>query len=144
MIKTLSVIIPAYNEEATIGNILTKIMEVDLTGGVQKELVVVNDCSKDETEAIVLKYKKDYPISSLPNDYRCPGCNLTEEEIKSRGGWEHQIAKKVRTVWRADHCHKTGKFREYICDYCNNSLGRALDSIETLQRLIKYLEKHNS
>ena len=61
MIKTLSVIIPAYNEEATIGNILTKIMEVDLTGGVQKELVVVNDCSKDETEAIVLKYKKDYP-----------------------------------------------------------------------------------
>tara|TARA_B110000444_G_C18849112_1_gene604169 strand:- start:5507 stop:6229 length:723 start_codon:yes stop_codon:yes gene_type:complete len=61
MVKTLSVIIPAYNEEATIGNILTKIMEVDLTGGVQKELVVVNDCSKDETEAIVLKYKKDYP-----------------------------------------------------------------------------------
>ena len=61
MVKTLSVIIPAYNEEATIGNILTKIMEVDLTGGVQKELVVVNDCSKDETEAIVLQYKKDYP-----------------------------------------------------------------------------------
>ena len=65
MIKTLSVIIPAYNEEATIGNILTKIMEVDLTGGVQKELVVVNDCSKDETEAIVLKYKKDYPMVPL-------------------------------------------------------------------------------
>ena len=61
MIKTLSVIIPAYNEEATIANILTKIMEVDLTGGVQKELVVINDCSKDETEAIVLQYKKDYP-----------------------------------------------------------------------------------
>ena len=61
MIKTLSVIIPVYNEEATIANILTKVMEVDLTGGVQKELVVVNDCSKDETEAIVLQYKNDYP-----------------------------------------------------------------------------------
>lgn len=65
MTKTLSVIIPAYNEEATIANILTKIMEVDLIGGIQKELVVVNDCSKDRTEAIVIQYQKDHPKVSL-------------------------------------------------------------------------------
>jgi len=65
MTKTLSVIIPAYNEEATIANILTKIMEVELIGGIQKELVVVNDCSKDRTEAIVIQYQKDHPKVSL-------------------------------------------------------------------------------
>ncbi len=61
MSKTLSVIIPAYNEEATIANILDRIMEVDLIGGITKELVVVNDSSKDKTEEIVLQYQKDHP-----------------------------------------------------------------------------------
>ena len=61
MSKTLSVIIPAYNEEATIANILDRIMEVELIGGISKELVVVNDCSKDRTEEIVLQYQKDHP-----------------------------------------------------------------------------------
>jgi len=61
MSNTLSVIIPAYNEEATIANILNRIMEVELIGGIRKELVVVNDSSKDRTEEIVLQYRKDHP-----------------------------------------------------------------------------------
>ena len=53
----LSVIIPAYNEENTIRSILERIKEVNLIGGVTKEIIIVNDCSKDDTEKIVLEYK---------------------------------------------------------------------------------------
>ena len=61
MNKVLSIIIPAYNEEATISHILDRVCEVNLMGNIQKELVIVNDCSKDRTEEIALKYQKDHP-----------------------------------------------------------------------------------
>ena len=57
----LSVIIPAYNEENTIQSILEKVREVNLIGGVTKEIIVVNDCSKDNTEKKVLAYKEEHP-----------------------------------------------------------------------------------
>ena len=59
--QVLSVIIPAYNEERTIYHILTKVHEVTLIQGVQKEMVVVNDCSKDNTEAEVMRYRANHP-----------------------------------------------------------------------------------
>ena len=45
----LSVVIPAYNEERTIANILNKVTEVQLNGNLKKEIIVVNDCSKVNT-----------------------------------------------------------------------------------------------
>ena len=53
----LSIIIPAYNEEKTIFSILSKISEVQLSGNVQKEIIVVNDCSKDRTVAAVEQFQ---------------------------------------------------------------------------------------
>lgn len=53
---TLSIIIPAYNEEKTIHHILNKIKEIELINGIQKEIVIVNDCSKDNTEQAILNY----------------------------------------------------------------------------------------
>lgn len=61
----LSVIIPAYNEQATIYNILQRVSSVNLTQDIEKELVVVNDCSKDDTEAELLRFQKDYPAISI-------------------------------------------------------------------------------
>lgn len=52
----LSIIVPAYNEEKTITNVLDKIKNVSLVGNFTKEIVVVNDCSKDNTENEVLHY----------------------------------------------------------------------------------------
>lgn len=63
--KTLSIIIPAYNEEKTIIPILQKIIEVDLLQGVRKELIIVNDCSNDKTEELVLGYKIRHPEISI-------------------------------------------------------------------------------
>jgi len=52
--KILSVVIPAYNEERFIGTLLEKIKAVDLAPlGLTMELIVVDDCSKDRTAAIV-------------------------------------------------------------------------------------------
>jgi len=55
MIKTLSIIIPAYNEEKTIRKLLDKVMLVDL-GSIKKEIIIVNDCSKDRTKEIIEDY----------------------------------------------------------------------------------------
>src|SRR5581483_5045001 len=55
-IKKLSIIIPAYNEEKTITVILDKINEVKLIGNIEKEVIVVNDCSKDRTEEVLQNY----------------------------------------------------------------------------------------
>lgn len=52
----LSVIVPAYNEEKTIYGILERIYAVSLIGQIEKEVVVVNDCSKDQTEARLLAF----------------------------------------------------------------------------------------
>jgi len=49
----LSIIIPAYNEERTISSILDKVSEVTLIGNLDKEIIIVNDCSKDQTVAAV-------------------------------------------------------------------------------------------
>lgn len=51
----LSIVIPAYNEEQTIHLILDKIKKVDLTG-IEKELIIVNDCSSDNTEESIHSY----------------------------------------------------------------------------------------
>ena len=38
-----------------------------------------------------------------------------------------------------DHCHTTGKVRGLLCSHCNLMLGHAKDSVEILQKAIKYL-----
>lgn len=55
-IKRLSIIIPAYNEEKTISLILDRINEVNLIRNIEKEVIIINDCSKDNTEQIVQDY----------------------------------------------------------------------------------------
>jgi glycosyltransferase involved in cell wall biosynthesis len=57
----LSVIVPAFNEQDTIYSILKKISAVELIDGIGKELVVVNDCSTDATEAELFRFRNDFP-----------------------------------------------------------------------------------
>ena len=60
-INTLSIIVPAYNEEKTIHLILNKIKEVALINNIKKEVVIVNDCSKDKTSEAITTYMKNNP-----------------------------------------------------------------------------------
>ena len=61
MSKKLSIIIPAYNEGATIHKILDKVKAVVLVGGLEKEVIIVNDCSKDDTEEAIQRYIQSNP-----------------------------------------------------------------------------------
>jgi len=61
----LSVIVPAYNEQATIANILDNIFDVILIHETEIQVVVVNDCSKDDTHKIIKNYIKNNPTKSI-------------------------------------------------------------------------------
>ena len=57
-IKYLSILMPAYNEEASIYSILKKIASIDLGMGFKPEIVIVNDGSTDGTESEVERFIK--------------------------------------------------------------------------------------
>ncbi|MDU0370373.1 glycosyltransferase family 2 protein [Hymenobacter endophyticus] len=59
--RKLSIIIPAYNEGATIHLILDQVKAVELIGGFTKEVIIVNDCSRDNTEEAIQRYMASNP-----------------------------------------------------------------------------------
>ncbi len=61
MIKTLSIVIPAYNEEKTIHLILDRVKAVQITNNIEKEVIIVNDCSKDDTKGAIKRYMAQNP-----------------------------------------------------------------------------------
>ena len=63
--KTLSIIIPAYNEENTIIEILDIVLSVDLIENISKEIIIVNDCSTDNTEGLILEYMQNNSNSKI-------------------------------------------------------------------------------
>jgi glycosyltransferase involved in cell wall biosynthesis len=65
MIKKLSILIPAYNEEATITLILNKVLEVELRDKVVKEIIIVNDCSKDKTVEKIEQFISEHPNEDI-------------------------------------------------------------------------------
>ncbi|MDR1602626.1 MAG: glycosyltransferase family 2 protein [Tannerella sp.] len=63
--KTLSIIIPAYNEEKTIIPLLQKVINVKLINDIQKEIVIVNDCSQDMTPSLINDYILSRPEANI-------------------------------------------------------------------------------
>ena len=63
--QILSVIIPAYNEEKTIFSILERVASVELIGNIGKEIIVVNDCSKDQTAEVVERFQSANPEQNI-------------------------------------------------------------------------------
>jgi glycosyltransferase involved in cell wall biosynthesis len=60
-IKKLSIVIPAYNEGRTIHLILDKVKKVVLLNGIEKEVIIVNDCSTDDTDQAITRYVAGNP-----------------------------------------------------------------------------------
>jgi len=79
--KTLSIIIPAYNEEKTIHFILDKVLAVELINNIQKEIILVNDASSDNTSEAINKYIAAHPEITF---------NFVEHEVnKGKGAALH-------------------------------------------------------
>ncbi|KIC90185.1 glycosyltransferase family 2 protein [Flavihumibacter sp. ZG627] len=69
--RKLSIVVPAYNEGPTIHLILDRIKAVELLNGVEKDVILVNDCSTDDTEQSILRYieaNKDLPLTYIKHE----------------------------------------------------------------------------
>ncbi len=91
MSLTLSIVIPAYNEGPTIHFILDKIKDVTLMNDIQKEVIIVNDCSTDHTESSILQYidaNPDLPISYYKHEVnQGKGAALHTGIAKAKGNY---------------------------------------------------------
>ncbi len=92
-----------------------------------------NDCKdcQRENAKIVRELRKLHPPPD-PETYVCPACGRDKSHFK---GWK-------KSPFVLDHCHITGKFRDYICQYCNNTVGYADENPDILRRQADYLERH--
>lgn len=64
--KTISIIIPVYNEENTIEKVLKGVLRADSLS-LTKEIIVIDDCSTDGTEKVLNRYKKNHKVKVLKN-----------------------------------------------------------------------------
>ena len=71
MNQKLSIVIPVYNEQDTIHLILSKIKDVELTDEMEKEVIIIDDCSKDNTIDSISNYQlnhSDFPIKLFEHE----------------------------------------------------------------------------
>ncbi len=57
----LTIVVPAYNEARTINRILDRVGQAELPCSLGKEIIVVNDCSKDDTQGVLEAYRDAHP-----------------------------------------------------------------------------------
>ncbi len=61
----LSIIIPVYNEERTITELLDQVIDAPVPTDIQKELVLVNDCSSDNSVSVIEKYMSEHADTQM-------------------------------------------------------------------------------
>ena len=59
--QTLTIVVPAYNEAATIHLLLDRVREVALPGEMRREVIVVDDASTDDTTDALDRYREAHP-----------------------------------------------------------------------------------
>jgi glycosyltransferase involved in cell wall biosynthesis len=67
MPHTLSIIIPCYNEESTIQELLRRVEKADI-GDVRKQIIIVDDGSTDGTRLLLAKYNPEYTVILQPGN----------------------------------------------------------------------------
>lgn len=108
MIKTLSIIVPCYNEERTIAELLSRALAADI-GRVGRDIVVVDDFSRDKSREIVQKI-----VDQNPNTVRL----LTQSENRGKGAavWRGiQVARgELVVIQDADLEYHPQDFRQML------------------------------
>lgn len=66
-------------------------------------------------------------------------CAICEQPETAVNGYSKTIKRLS-----VDHCHKTGKVRELLCNRCNVTIGATEDNIELLEKMKQYLIKHRN
>jgi hypothetical protein len=78
----------------------------------------------------------DYQKMLESQNHACAVCRQPEIQI-------HHATKKQLPL-SVDHCHKTGKVRQLLCNRCNTTLGKVDDDGDLLRALAEYVEKHSA
>ena len=61
--KTLSIVIPLYNEERTLAFLLEKVLNAPLN--IDREIILVNDGSTDSSKSIAMKFIREHPAARI-------------------------------------------------------------------------------
>jgi dolichol-phosphate mannosyltransferase len=61
----LSIIIPVYNEERLVCELLKKVIDLNLCNPLAKEIIIIDDGSSDETHATIKRFLKQEPHTDL-------------------------------------------------------------------------------
>lgn len=75
--KTLSIVVPVYNEERYLEAVIGKVIAQPLPGSLEKELILVNDGSQDNTWTI---------MQSLPDKFPSAKFQLINKEVNAGKG----------------------------------------------------------
>src|SRR4051812_46189381 len=65
VLTKVSIVIPVYNEEATIQHLVGLVVKAPLQKGIEREIIIVNDCSKDGTGAKLDELPRLFPTASF-------------------------------------------------------------------------------
>ena len=100
-----------------------------------------------------LKHQKDFTVHSELDKYArrklrniCRDCDVIKASLIRK--LKHEQGKPPKDCQlcgeekklQLDHCHKTNKFRGWLCNDCNSGLGKLGDDVPSLERGIKYLK----
>jgi glycosyltransferase involved in cell wall biosynthesis len=108
-LEKLSIIIPAYNEGATITLILKRVMDAQLPLGISKEVIIVDDCSNDDTIQQVQAF-------SAQNNF---AINLLQQTVNQGKG---AAIRKGFSMATGDYCVVQDADLEYDPDEYQNLL----------------------
>lgn len=85
-IRKLSIIIPAYNEANTIAQLLYGVVNAPLPSGIEKEIIIIDDCSTDNTALQVRKVQQSNPnahIKYIPSSKKTKEKDLLYEQVSN-------------------------------------------------------------
>jgi hypothetical protein len=92
------------------------------------------ECKKCANELKKVRDKLKLENPPPGEDYKCPICDRDKDEVAGLGG-------KSNGPWVLDHCHKTNKFRGYLCHECNRKLGGCSEDPEWFDNAKNYLNR---